>query len=297
MRRSVRRYCIAGVGVSLTLALMPSSGSETGVQTIGTNNRPAGVAEPFQILVTNDDGVGAPGIAAVVDALQTIPNVDVTVVAPKTNQSGTSDSHSNGPLTVEPAMTANGDAAIAVSGFPADTVWWAVRTGAVPRPDLIVSGINFGNNAGDLSELSGTVGAARASARLGIPAVAASQGLSTDFSASAPIVRDIVAFLRPLVESAPATVPARILKIEVPSCTTGAVRGGKIVPVAEVNTPTAYALTVGTATNGTYQPTITSRDPFTANCNSTKTEIVDDIDAVNNGFYALSVLNHNLGDS
>ncbi len=259
--------------------------------------RPAGITEPFHILVTNDDGVGAAGIAAVVDALQTIPNVEVSVVAPKTNQSGTSDNHTNGPITVEPATTASGDPAIAVIGFPADTVWWAVRTGAVPRPDLVVSGINFGNNLGDLSEVSGTVGAARAAARLGIPSIAASQGLSNDFSSSAPIVRDVVAFIRPLIEAGQAPTPAKILRIDVPSCTSGSIRGGKVVPVAEINVPTSYALTSGTATNGVYAPTITARDPFGANCNSTKTNIVDDIEAVNNGFYALSVLNHNLGDA
>ncbi len=294
MYRSIRQISIATLAV-VAVGFVTGGDRNAEVTRVVAGGRPADITEPFQILVTNDDGVGAPGIAALVDALQTLPNVEVTVVAPKTNQSGTSDNQTSGPISVEPATTANGDAALAVTGFPADTVWWAVRSGVVPRPDLVVSGINFGNNLGDISEVSGTVGAARAAARLGIPSVAASQGLSNDFSASAPIVRDIIAFIRPFIEAGQAPTPAKILRIEIPSCTSGSIRGGKVVPVAEINVPTSYALTSGTAANGVYQPTITARDPFGANCNSTKTAIVDDIDAVNNGFYALSVLNHNLG--
>src|SRR5689334_11101135 len=64
---------------------------------------------PLRILVTNDDGVGAPGLAALVDALQALPDVQVTVVAPATNQSGVGDRFSTTPLTVTPATTANGD--------------------------------------------------------------------------------------------------------------------------------------------------------------------------------------------
>jgi 5'-nucleotidase len=287
--RGARRVLVAGAVALTTFTVGPLGGADAVAPSASV------AAEPFRILVTNDDGVGAPGIAAVVDAIQTIPGVEVHVVAPKTNQSGTSDSFTNGPLTIEPATTASGDAAVAVAGFPADTVWWAVQSGAVPRPDLIVSGINFGNNTGDLSELSGTVGAARAAARLGIPSIAASQGLSFDFSASAPIVRDVVAFLKPVFEAAPPALPAAIIKLEIPSCPSGAVRGGKRVPLAEVNTVASYALTSGSVTNGVWQPTVTTRDAFGADCLSTKTDVVDDVDAINNGFWALTVLDHNLG--
>ena len=55
-----------------------------------------------RILVTNDDGVAAPGIASVIDALQSLPNVEVTVIAPATNQSGTGANTTAGNITVVP---------------------------------------------------------------------------------------------------------------------------------------------------------------------------------------------------
>src|SRR5262245_24234436 len=70
--------------------------------------------EPLRILVTNDDGVGAPGIDKLVNALQNIPNSEVTVIAPATNQSGTGVNLTTTPLTVTPATTASGDQATAV---------------------------------------------------------------------------------------------------------------------------------------------------------------------------------------
>ena len=71
----------------------------------------------LHILVTNDDGVGAPGIDAVVQALSALPATEVTVVAPATNQSGTGGQTTPGPLTVTDATTASGYPAKAVAGF------------------------------------------------------------------------------------------------------------------------------------------------------------------------------------
>ncbi len=135
-------------------------------------------ASTLRVLVTNDDGVKAPGIDVLVQALRKLANVRVTVVAPAENQSGTSDRATPDPatLTTSKTTTVSGYRAIAVHGFPADTVIWALGGGVTQRPDLVVSGINSAENLGSSVPLSGTVGAARTAARDGIRALAVSQG-------------------------------------------------------------------------------------------------------------------------
>ena len=80
---------------------------------------------PFKVLVTNDDGYSSAGIDAAVQVLRFLPNVEVTVVAPATNQSGSGRRTSPGPLTATNQMTASGYPAKAVVGFPADAVLYA----------------------------------------------------------------------------------------------------------------------------------------------------------------------------
>src|SRR4051812_35397230 len=146
-----------------------------------TVERSAGAPQrPLRILVTNDDGYAAPGIDAVVEALRTLSNVQVTVVAPLTNQSGSGDKFSTTPLTASHATTHHGYPAIAVNGFPADSVLLAVKELLKEPPDIVVSGINQGQNIGELIDISGTVGAARTAARLGIPSIAVSQGIASN---------------------------------------------------------------------------------------------------------------------
>ena len=136
--------------------------------------------EPLQILVTNDDGIGADGIDVIVQALLQLDNVVVTVVAPLENQSGSGGKTTEGALTVTDATTKSGYIAKAVAGFPADTIVWAIDQGGIDFvPDLVVSGINNGQNYSlEIVSASGTVGAARAAAKRNIPSVAVSQGLS-----------------------------------------------------------------------------------------------------------------------
>src|SRR4051795_12180535 len=71
---------------------------------------------PLRILITNDDGVGAPGIDAVVERLRRVPGLQLTVVAPATNQSGTGDRFSTTAITATDATTQHGYPAIAVHG-------------------------------------------------------------------------------------------------------------------------------------------------------------------------------------
>jgi 5'-nucleotidase len=124
----------------------------------------------MKILVSNDDGYLAPGIVALAGALSAI--AEIVVVAPDSNRSGSSNSLTlDRPLTVQQAE--NGF--YFVNGTPSDCVHVAL-TGVLPfRPDLIVSGINQGQNMGDDTLYSGTVAAATEGYLFGIPSIAFSQ--------------------------------------------------------------------------------------------------------------------------
>jgi 5'/3'-nucleotidase SurE len=128
-------------------------------------------AESLDILLTNDDGYDAPGLRVLRAALVADGHV-VSVVAPARNRSGASVSISTeGTLTwreVEPGV-------VAVEGTPADCVRLALTMLRDSPPDLLVSGINFGQNVGSGTLSSGTVGAALTGASLGVPAIAVSQ--------------------------------------------------------------------------------------------------------------------------
>jgi 5'-nucleotidase len=133
--------------------------------------RPA--APPYRILISNDDGVRAPGIAQVAMILQAIG--DVIIVAPADNQSGKGHSITiTEPIYRQEITLPNGLRAIGLTATPASTVNVAIRNIVTPRPDLVVSGINRGYNLGYSAYLSGTVGAAREGVIHGVPAIAAS---------------------------------------------------------------------------------------------------------------------------
>jgi 5'-nucleotidase len=125
----------------------------------------------MRILIANDDGYLAPGLAALVDACRDLG--DIAVVAPEQNASGTSNSLTlHRPLSVFEA--ANGFQY--VNGTPSDCVHVAL-TGLLPwRPDLVLSGINNGPNMGDDTLYSGTVAAAMEGFLFGVPSVAFSLG-------------------------------------------------------------------------------------------------------------------------
>ena len=128
---------------------------------------------PYRILVSNDDGVHAPEIAAIAQILQLIGTP--IIVAPMDNQTGKGHSIiTSEPVFREDLTLPNGLKAIGLSATPASTVNIAIRNIVMPQPDLVVSGINRGYNLGFSVYLSGTVGAAREAAMHGIPAIAAS---------------------------------------------------------------------------------------------------------------------------
>ncbi len=123
----------------------------------------------MRILLSNDDGYFAPGLAALERALS--PLGTVTVVAPERDRSGASNSLTlDRPLSVRRA----GNGYYHVNGTPTDCVHLAV-TGLLPElPDVVVSGINHGANMGDDTIYSGTVAAATEGFLLGIPSIAVS---------------------------------------------------------------------------------------------------------------------------
>jgi 5'-nucleotidase len=128
---------------------------------------------PYRILISNDDGVRAPGIAIVAQTLQAIGQV--IIVAPAENQSGKGHSIvTSEPIFRSDLTLPNGLKAISLTATPATTVNVAISNIAMPKPDLVVSGINRGYNLGYSAYLSGTVGAARQAVMLGVPAIAAS---------------------------------------------------------------------------------------------------------------------------
>ena len=123
----------------------------------------------MKILISNDDGVHAPGLAALADALGKI--AEVTVVAPDRNRSGVSNSLTlDHPLRVVTAI--NGF--YSVNGTPTDCVHIAVTGMLKEMPDMVVSGINEGSNLSDDVLYSGTVAAATEGRFLGLPSVAIS---------------------------------------------------------------------------------------------------------------------------
>ena len=128
----------------------------------------------MHILIANDDGYLAPGLAALVRACEGLGTIDV--IAPEQNASGTSNALTlNRPLQVFEARGEPVRGFKVINGTPSDCVHVAL-TGLLPqRPDLVLSGINNGANMGDDTLYSGTVAAAMEGYLFGIPAIAFSQ--------------------------------------------------------------------------------------------------------------------------
>ena len=165
------------------------------------------------ILLTNDDGVGAPGLEALRQALDSIG--DVWVVAPNGERSTSSQT-----LTLrEPvAVKRVGPREFAVDGWPADCTYLGLFGLLPQRPDIVVSGINLGPNLGTDVLYSGTVGAAREAYSRGVSAIAVSLVVGHDFGLAAR-------FTRSLVEELERGSESLLLNVNVPS---GEAKGARI---------------------------------------------------------------------
>jgi 5'-nucleotidase len=224
--------------------------------------------EPFTILLANDDGVAGPGIDALAQALSEDPTIELVVVAPAEEQSGSGDTTTEGYTGTETTLP-SGFPAIAVNGEPADAVNYGLDVVfAGTLPDLVITGINSGQNLGPLTEVSGTVGAARTAARRGIPALAVSAGLACE-GCQFDFPSAVEAALAWLDEHRDALAAGTVVAINVPSCDPGGeIRGTVEVPVAADDS---------------------SGSPFTvADCTSTLADPSDDVAAFNAGFITIT---------
>ena len=265
----VRRLVAVLVGTALAGSL--SVGTASGSVDAKTDAKKK--VAPLQILVTNDDGVGAPGIDALVEGLRGVKGVKVTVIAPDVNKSGSGSNTTPGSLVTADATTASGYPAIAVQGFPADSVIYALdQGGAKKTPNLVISGINEGQNLGKIAdEISGTVGAAKAAAVRGIPALGVSQGLLTggepDFETGVEAVLDWLAKNRKSLTPKKGKKIAVILKnLNIPTCAIGEERG-------------LFETAIAATTDGAV---------IDQNCESTLDNPTNDIEAFNNGYITLT---------
>jgi 5'-nucleotidase len=242
--------------------------------------------------VTNDDGVSAEGIDAIVQALIADPNNEVVVSAPADQRSGSGDK----TIDTDPELCGSGegmrsstasgydDATWAVDGCPADAVNYALDPAnglyeADSLPHVVISGINEGQNVseGVATVLSGTVGAAKTAARdHGVPALATSQGSSVGGPVAPPASdydydSGVSAALAWLAEHRSALAAGTVTtdtidSLNTPTCTAGEIRGLREVPLAANST-------------GAFDP---------QDCESTLEAPKDDVEAFINGFNALS---------
>jgi 5'-nucleotidase len=223
---------IIAITACTALGLVACSDDDSGgsAETTTTTEAPP----PLSIMVTNDDGIGAPGIDVLVDALSEMDDVEIHVVAPAGDVTGKSDIKTEGGATYADGATASGVEGTAVDGFPADTVTVALDELGL-EPDLVVSGINHGQNVGPLAYLSGTVGAGREAVRRGIPAIAGSAALDHDGYelAAQLVVAQIEEHRDEYGDASTGTVDA-VVNINVPDCTAGEPKELLVVDLATV---------------------------------------------------------------
>jgi 5'-nucleotidase len=186
----------------------------------------------MRILLTNDDGIFAPGLMAMHARL--VEQHQVDVVAPEAVQSGGSHAITiRSPLTCERVHVSGKFEGTAVHGTPADCVKLALHALLPNKPDLVVSGINAGLNTGIHVLYSGTVAAAIEAAICGVPAVAVSLKLyrDMDFDRAAEIAGGIIAQI-----AARAPLPRQVFNVNIPELRPGWPRGVRIAPQSTQST-------------------------------------------------------------
>lgn len=251
-----------------------TDGDATTTTSAPVSSTTAAEAQKLTILVSNDDGYDTENISALVEALRALPDTDVVVAAPATNQSGQGSNVTEGELTATDVTTKAGFPAHAVAGTPADSVNWALDGGIDVTPDLVITGINVGQNLGAIGDnVSGTVGAARAAAARDIPALATSATESDQID-----LDEAVGFVTDWVEEHRAGLLAGeyrgdallIENLNIPVCGQGELRG---VIRVEMSTSGDGAYTKGEQ-----------------DCTAVMDAPADDITGFNNGWVTLSTL-------
>lgn len=178
----------------------------------------------MKILITNDDGILAPGLAALVRSSSGLG--ELSIVAPETAQSASAHSITlTEPLICHQVELPHDITGWSVSGRPADCVKLAMTELLDEKPDLVISGINAGANVGVDVLYSGTVAAAIEAAFFQVPAVAISLAIreKVDFDYAETVARDVLEMLiaKDLLK------PGRVFNVNIPACEIGSPRGIK----------------------------------------------------------------------
>ena len=186
----------------------------------------AAAGSDFTILVVNDDGYVAPGLRILVDSL--VPIAHVVVAAPRRQQSGTGHGVSFlDPIRVDLFGNQYGINWYAIDARPATVVALALSSLMDSLPDLVISGINTGENIGATTFLSGTVAGARHAKFFGLPAMAVSMGVGStqDYALAAGFVRRLVESLR----AEGRLTPDLYLNVNVPANSSKPIKGVRVV--------------------------------------------------------------------
>jgi 5'-nucleotidase len=192
-------------------------------------------AAPYRILVSNDDGVRAPGLAALAQALK--PLGDVIIVAPADDQTGISQALTGvQPIFRDDITLPGGLRAIGLTATPATTVQIAIKNIVVPRPDLVVTGINTAYNLGSSAYLSGTVGGARQAVMEGVPAIATSMATSAVPRDVAMAAQQVLGVVRQVREHR--LPPGTFLNVNIPPMPVGGYKGYQVTAQAAVRAGT-----------------------------------------------------------
>lgn len=176
------------------------------------------------ILITNDDGIEAPGLDVLVRLASTFG--DVVAVAPLTPQSGQSSAITvDGPLRIKEYEDRHGARRFSVSGTPVDCVKLALNSIVARRPALLLSGVNHGSNSGNAITYSGTIGAVIEGCTVGIPSVGFSlchHSIRANFSLSekfmASIIKDVLENGLPDYVALNINIPAHVVPKGIRAC-------------------------------------------------------------------------------
>lgn len=229
-----------------------------------------------RILVSNDDGIDAPGLSALVEALQKVGTV--TVAAPEREQSGISHGMTTRRLITVRESERSGVKWYGIDATPGSCVRLALESLLPARPDIVVSGINRGENVGLVTFYSATVAAAREASFLRIPAIAVNlqSGEATDYKAAARFVASLV---RELVRAG--LDPGMFLNINIPALPRERIKGIMLTSLDTRATQESYEKKEAPNGEASYWPSFKVLD---AGPEGT------DIWAVRNGFISITPL-------
>ena len=238
----------------------------------------------MHILLTNDDGIFAPGLAVLYKKLSAMGKV--TVVAPSQVKSGASHSISLEPLICDKVDITGKFTGYSVEGSPADCVKLAVEVlidPAVEPIDLVVSGINRGANVGINVHYSGTVAAAMEAAFYRIPSIALSVASEeeVDFEAACEYGMEVIKKLLPLK-------PGNVINVNIPMLSKGKPKGVKVVAQSVSGFDEYYTTRQNRAGQTIYQ--------LNGCCHRDEKGAVSDTNCLVDGFITVTALHFNLTD-